>query len=362
MSTTQTADQGTALVERIFGASIAFMDIFSIYLGDKLGYYRALASRDSLTASDLAGATSTNTRYAREWLEHQAVGGFIKVDDTGDAETRRFSLPPGHVDVLTNEDSLMFVAPFAQILMGMTVPLEGLLKSYRTGIGVPYPEYGEDTRIGIARGTRAMFINLLASEWVPALPDIEARLAADPPARIADFGCGSGWSSIALAQGFPKVHVDGLDIDDNSILAARDNATGLGLDERLTFVNRDAGDPELHGAYDFACAFECIHDMSDPVSALRSMHNLVGDGGTVLIGDERVADSFNAPGDDLERLMYGFSIIHCLPVGTVEQPSAATGTVMRPSTLEQYAHEAGFVRFEVLPIENDLWRFYRLGA
>jgi predicted nucleotidyltransferase len=92
------------------------------------------------------------------------------------------------------------------------------------------------------------------------------------------------------------------------------------------------------------------------------MHNLVGDGGTVLIGDERVADSFNAPGDDLERLMYGFSIIHCLPVGTVEQPSAATGTVMRPSTLEQYAHEAGFVRFEVLPIENDLWRFYRLGA
>jgi hypothetical protein len=74
----------------------------------------------------------------------------------------------------------------------------------------------------------------------------------------------------------------------------------------------------------------------------------------------RVAESFTAPGDDVERLMYGWSVLHCLPVGMSEQPSAATGTVMRPETLKRCALDAGFREVEVLPIENDFWRFYRL--
>ena len=60
-------------------------------------------------------------------------------------------------------------------------------------------------------------------------------------------------------------------------------------------------------------------------------------------------------------MMYGWSIVHCLPTQLVEQPSAATGTVMQPETLRRYAAEAGFGRIEVLPVENDLFRFYRLG-
>jgi hypothetical protein len=87
---------------------------------------------------------------------------------------------------------------------------------------------------------------------------------------------------------------------------------------------------------------------------------MVGNGGPVLVVDERVGEDFTAPSDEIERLMYGFSILHCLPVGMAEQPSAATGTVMRPATLRRYATEAGFSRVEILPIENDLWRFYRL--
>ena len=132
--------------------------------------------------------------------------------------------------------------------------------------------------------------------------------------------------------------------------------------DRVTFHCRDAGDPELAGQYDLATAFECIHDMSNPVAVLGSMRRLVGERGAVLVVGEKVADRFTAPGDEVERLMYGFSILHCLPVGMADQPSVGTGTVIRESTMRRYAEEAGFRETEVLPIEHDFFRFYRLHA
>jgi hypothetical protein len=96
------------------------------------------------------------------------------------------------------------------------------------------------------------------------------------------------------------------------------------------------------------------------VDALRAIRGLLTENATVIVADERVAEKFTAPGEDLERLMYGYSVLHCLPVGMSEQPSAATGTAMRPETLRRYAAEAGFHDCEILPIVNDFWRFYRL--
>ncbi|HEX2805183.1 MAG TPA: hypothetical protein VHN80_03325 [Kineosporiaceae bacterium] len=76
--------------------------------------------------------------------------------------------------------------------------------------------------------------------------------------------------------------------------------------------------------------------------------------------DERVPEEFGGASEDVaERLMYGFSLMICLPDGMSHQSSAGTGTVMRPSTLRRYPIEAGFCEIETLPIENDLWRFYR---
>ena len=130
----------------------------------------------------------------------------------------------------------------------------------------------------------------------------------------------------------------------------------------MTFHVRDASDPTLAGQYDLVTAFECIHDMSNPVGALRTMRSLRRDGGTVMIADERVAESF-APGDDLiERMCYGWSVLHCLPVGLSNSPSVGTGTVMRPDTLRGYAQAAGYRDMDILPIDNDFFRFYRLNG
>jgi 2-polyprenyl-3-methyl-5-hydroxy-6-metoxy-1,4-benzoquinol methylase len=163
-----------------------------------------------------------------------------------------------------------------------------------------------------------------------------------------------------MANSYPNAHVDGLDLDQASIELARKNVAEAGLSDRVRMELRDAGDPELAGKYDLVVALECVHDMSDPVSALRAMKRLAKAGGAVIVVDEKVGEAFTAAGNDIERLMYGFSVFHCLPVGMAEQPSAGTGTVMRPDTLRGYAQEAGFGEMEILPIDTFFFRFYRL--
>ena len=92
------------------------------------------------------------------------------------------------------------------------------------------------------------------------------------------------------------------------------------------------------GSYDLVMAFEMIHDLARPVEALTTMRRLGKPDAVHLVMDEKVADTFEAPTDNpVERLMYAASVLHCLPVGRADTPSAATGTVMRPATFEGYA-------------------------
>lgn len=342
---------------------LGFNDLYMVYVGVRLGLYHALADGGPATSAQLAQATGTHERYVREWLEHQAVGGILEVDDASlEAKVRRYRLPAGHVEVLLERDSLNYLAPFVRMMVGLTRPLPAVLEAFRSGGGVPYTDFSHDAdfREGQEDMNRVQYVNLLGREWLPAIPDVHTRLRQDPPARVADVACGTGWSSIAIARAYPKVTVDGFDLDEPSITRAKQNAAETGLEDRVSFEVRDAADLGLAGRYDLVSVFEAIHDMSRPVEVLTAIRDLVAEGGALIIADERVAESFTAPGDDVERLMYGWSVLHCLPVGMAEQPSAGTGTAMRPATLREYALAAGFRDVEILPIENDFWRFYRL--
>ena len=114
---TNVVAQRDALFERLFGATLATMDLFSVYLGDRLGYYQALAAGGPATSTELAARTETHERYAREWLEQQAVTGILETENP-EAETaqRRFRLPAGHVEPLTDPDSLTTMTPLARAL------------------------------------------------------------------------------------------------------------------------------------------------------------------------------------------------------------------------------------------------------
>jgi hypothetical protein len=348
-----------ALVSRLFEAAIGTFDLFSVYLGERLGLYESLARHGPTTATELAERAQVHERYAREWLEQQAVTGLLEVVDVS-AEPRRYALPASHAEVLVDHDSLNNLTGLARQVVGASRPLPAILEAFRTGGGVPFADYGADLREGIADANRRMFQQLLAAEWLPTMPDVHARLQAEPPACVADLGCGTGWSTIALARAYPLARVSGLDLDADSIRQARLNAERAGLADRIAFEAGDAANLSLAGTFDLVTAFEAVHDMARPVQALEGMRRLAGASGVVLIADERVADSFIAPGNAIERLCYGFSVLHCLPASLAEQPSAGIGTVLRAPALRGLADAAGFRSLQVLPIQNDFWRLYRL--
>jgi SAM-dependent methyltransferase len=345
-------------VDRVYRAAISMFEILTIYLGHRVGLYEALARGGPATSVELAERTGTNERYVREWLEQQAANAIVEVDDVkASATARRYSLPTAHVEVLADPESLLFTAPLSVALVRGTRPLADLVEAFRTGDAPPALPWEPEGR---PEENRVLYRRLLGREWLPSIPDVHARLNDDPPARIADVGCGTGWSSIAMALSYPKVRLDGFDLDEAAIAKARQNAQGEGVTDRVTFFARDGSDPEFTGRYDLVTIFEALHDMARPVEVLSTMRSLLTERGSVIVADERAGEEFTAPADDVERFLYGWSVIGCLPAAMGDPETAATGTVMRPGTLRRYAEGAGFTRVEILPIENDFWRFYRL--
>jgi 2-polyprenyl-3-methyl-5-hydroxy-6-metoxy-1,4-benzoquinol methylase len=350
-------DERDAFAEKLFQSALGYFDLLSIRLGQRLGLYEVLAE-GPVTSKDLASRTGTAERYAREWLEQQATVGILRADVR--REDIVFSLPAAHAEVLLDGDSLSYMGASVWQLYSITNAFEDVVEAFRTGGGVSYEAYGRDNVQGQGLGNRPVFLNTLPKEWLPNIPPMHERLTAEPPARVVDVGCGTGWSSIAIAKAYPQVTVDGFDPDEVSVELARKNAAVEGVADRVRLHRTDAAGVTTAGPFDVATAFECIHDMARPVEVLGAVRRALADDGTMLIVDERTRERFTGEPDDLEAYFYGWSIFDCLPTGMFEQPSAGTGTVMRPSILEGYAREAGFTRFQALPIEHDTFRLYLL--
>ena len=345
-----------AFAERAFGSALGYFDVLSTYLGLRLGLYKALADHGPASSSELAERAGIAERYSREWLEQQATRGILLADLS--ASAARFSLPAGHAEVLLDRDSLSYLGAGIRQLMSLRTVVDLVADAFRTGGGVPYEAYGAESVDGQGFTNRPLFLTILPGEWLPAIPEVHRRLAAEPPARVADVGCGTGWSSIAMAAAYPLVTVEGFDPDDVSVERARVTAAEAGVDDRVRFNAADAA--TLEGPIDFATAFECIHDMARPAEVLRSVRRALSDDGVMLVVDERTRESFTGETDDLEAYFYGWSLFDCLPAGLSDPPSVGTGTVMRPETLAEYALEAGFGGFEVLAVEHESFRLYLL--
>lgn len=351
-------DRTEALAERLRADLTGSLELYTIYLGVRLGLYRALAGGEAVTTSEFAERTGTAERYIREWLEHQAASGLLEVDDVGaEPLARRYRLPPEHVPVLADADDVRYEAHKGVDVVRGGRNLPNLVDAFRTGNGTPPIPWEPEGR---AESNRAIYLNRLGKEWLPAIADVDRRLRADPPARVADVACGMGWSSIAMAHAYPAISVHGFDLDESAIAAARRYAEAERVADRVTFSVTDASEADLSGRFDLVTILEGLHDMARPVEALRVTRALLADGGSVIVADEPTEESFTAPAPDLERRLYGWSVISCLPSAMGDPQTAATGTVMRPATLRRYATEAGFRDVEILPIEPDVWRFYRL--
>jgi 2-polyprenyl-3-methyl-5-hydroxy-6-metoxy-1,4-benzoquinol methylase len=346
-----------ALGDRMLRNMAGALELYTVYLGERLGLYRALAEYGPVTSADLAARTGTTERYVREWLEQQAACGLLTVDDPALAPPdRRFTLPAGHVPLLADRDDIRYRAHNGTEIARAARSLPHLVEAFRTGGAPPPQPWAPEGRPDFNRST---FLHLVGRSWLPAIGVVDERLRRSPAARVADLACGAGWSSIAIAVAYPLVHVDGFDPDKDVIAAARHNAAEAGVADRVTFYPSSA--ENLSGQYDVVTILEGLHDMARPVAALRVARKALSSPGWVVVADELTEDKFTAPASLLEQYHYGWSVVGCLPAVMGDPQTAATGAVMRPATLRRYASEAGFGNVQVLPVDADTLRFYLLS-
>jgi 2-polyprenyl-3-methyl-5-hydroxy-6-metoxy-1,4-benzoquinol methylase len=352
-----------ALADRLFRDMTGALELLTVYLGERLGLYQALQAGGPATSAELAARTGTTERYIREWLEHHAAGGLLEVDDPAAGPlARRYGLPPGHAPVLADTGDVRYQAFNGAEIVRAARWMPQVAEAMRSGGAPPPLPWAPEGR---PEFNRAVFLNLLARQWLPAIADVDRRLRSEPSARVADLACGTGWSSIAMAQAYPLISVDGFDLDADAIAAARRNAEEAGLADRVTFTAADASGPDasgpgMPGQYDLVTIIEGLHDMSRPADALRAARAMLAEPGSLIVADELVEDEFTVPASIQEQYHYAWSVVACLPAVMGDPDTAATGAVMRPATLRRYALEAGFQGLEILPVNAGMLRFYRL--
>lgn len=350
-------DAAEAFSERLFASGLAALEMAAVDLGRRLDLYRPLRGH-ALTAPELAARRQVAPRYAREWLEQQAVAAVLVCEDPDvEPDRRRYLLPEAHARCLLDPEDPVFLAAYAAFPSLCAAALPSLVEAFMSGGGVAYADFALHDAQG--EQNRPVFAQEL-ERWLRAVPGLPSRLHR-PGAHLADVGCGVGWGTIRLAELFPAAHVDGFDADPASVREARAHVETRGLSDRVHIAQADVTAPDFDaGPYALVLAVEVVHDLAAPVEALAAMGRMAGEDGTVLVVDEAVADEFDAPGDELERLFYAFSVLHCLAVGMAQPGSEATGTVMRPATLRSYATRAGFSEVLDVDLGSDVFRGYLL--
>ena len=371
MTTTATPDLAPADLEaagalagRLVETGLGALELMTVQLGLETGLYAALAD-GPLAPPAAAAVTGLTPRYCREWLEQQAMSGFVDVDDPlAEPDAREYRLTPAAALVLAAPRGPFDLTPLVRLVSAAGLCMPDVVGAWRGGRGLSFAEYGDDLRAAQGAFNRGDYEQRLVQEWVPALPGV-GDLLSRPGARALDLGCGVGYAAVALAHGFPGLTVVGIDSDDASITDARSHAAAEGLSERVRFetLHADADLASVAGSCDVVFVLEALHDMAHPVAALAAARSCLADDGCVVVLDEAVADEFAPPGSGEpgplpERLFYASSVLHCLPVGLSEAGSAGTGAVMRPATLRGYAAEAGFADVTVVDIGHDLLRCY----
>lgn len=320
------------------------------WLGDRTGIFKAMAGAGPLTADALAERSGLAARYLREWLQAMTTAGYVEHD----AAAGTWTLPDAHAAVLAQEWNPAFLGGIAGAVHAEYALSERVADAFRTGAGVPVAEFPEVFPEAQERLTAPGFRHGLVQSWIPAAPEVQARLEAG--GALLDVGCGAGRAPITIARAFPRARVGGCDLHEASIARARENARAAGVGDRVAFEVRDFTRLPRE-AYDVVTAFDAIHDLPDPVAGLSAIRNaLRPDGAFLWVEFSHDAAAASTP---LRKLLQCASTMYCVSVA-LAGGGEALGNLFTEDTARALAAAAGFTRFRRLAVQDPVQVLYLL--
>ncbi|MCC6920201.1 MAG: class I SAM-dependent methyltransferase [Alphaproteobacteria bacterium] len=337
MERTMTVNQSKldALVGRLFGDLSGGYGGVMASLGDKLGLYRAMAGAGPLSSQEVARRSGCSERYVREWLNSQVTGGYVDYYPS----SQTYELTPEQAMVLAEDTSPVFLPHAWRVVASMWTDEPKTLEAFKTGKGVSWGEHDEQLFCGVAAFYRNSYRASLVQEWLPALTGVTTKL--EKGAKVADVGCGHGYSTVLMAKAFPQSRFWGFDVHEGSIEAARQVAREAGVEDRVRFEVAKADTYATHG-YDLICFFDCLHDMGRPVEATRHAARALAKDGTLMVVEpfarDRVEDNINPVG----RLYYAASTTMCCAHAISENGTHVLGAQAGPRQLDAVLKSAGF--------------------
>jgi 2-polyprenyl-3-methyl-5-hydroxy-6-metoxy-1,4-benzoquinol methylase len=327
-----------------------------LLVGDHSGLFKAMAGAGALSSHALAERAGASSRYVEEWLAVMAGAGYVDYDPA----TRTFVLPDEHAMFLTDASSEHYLGGLFQGLPALLAMTPRLVTAFRTGEGVPFSDFGAELPRSLEAMSRAVYESHLVRSWLPAMPRVLACLRAG--GRALDVGCGTGVVPIVLAKAFPDATIAGLDLDARSIEIARGYAREAGLDDRIAFIAGPVDALPNEPGWDFVSTFDVVHDLPDPLAALKRIRSALNEGGTYLMVEPNVADQLEKNlQNPFARMLYAISCLHCVPQ-SMAQGGPGLGACWGEGRARAMAYDAGFTRFERLDIRNPAMAFYALGS
>ena len=316
----------------------AAMNGVLVMIGGELGLWEALGGAGPLTAAEIAEKTGVSERYVREWASAQAASGYL----TYDAEVETFTLPPEQAMAFADPDSPVFMLGGYSVISSAYKDRAKLADRFRRGEGFGWHEHDPELFVGTEQFFRPGYRAHLIAEWIPALEDAETKLREG--ARVADIGCGHGISTVLMAQAYPESTIHGFDYHDASIERAKEIAEAEGVAENTEFAVASAKDYPGEG-YDLVCFFDCLHDMGDPVGAMKHVRETIADDGTVMLVEPFAGDSLTDNLNPVGRIFYAASTVICTPSSLDQEVGLGLGAQAGEARLREVAEEAGFTRF-----------------
>jgi 2-polyprenyl-3-methyl-5-hydroxy-6-metoxy-1,4-benzoquinol methylase len=348
-------DKSTRFMLKVVGDVATAMAAGLLVVGDQAGLFRQMAGAGPISAPGLAERSGVRLRYVEEWLAAMAGAGYIEYEPQSD----RYTLPDEHAQFLTDPASEYYLGGLFGSLPGLLSMAPKLAEAFRTGSGISFADFGSGMPQMLEVMNRPVYEARLVRHWLPALPEVMARLQAG--GRALDVGCGTGVVPITLAKAFPDATIAGIDLDARSIEIARGYARDAGLQDRVRFTAQPIEALPAQPRWDLISTFDVMHDLPDPVGAMRHIRAALNDGGSFLMVEPKVADDLETNlGNPFARMFYGISCLHCVPQ-SLAQGGLGLGACWGEKRARALAAEAGFTRFERLGIRTAGLAFYALG-